>query len=178
MTPLHLMLTLHCNFWDFVNVNFWLLNIFWELEWKQLPSQNDDIPDDNPDDIQWPYSRLRSRLYPDDGHGDINGANNDKIRSDQTKNAQINQLISMEGFLVLFLDGQDWPQMFLRYLDHLSLILFICENESLNKCAWDLLGKQISKTFQRTIYQWKALTFWFFICVWVRVCCACLVESY
>lgn len=29
------------------------------------------------------------------------------IRSDQTKNAQINQLISMEGFLVLFLDGQD-----------------------------------------------------------------------
>lgn len=82
-TPLHLVLTLHCNFWDFVNVDFWLLNIFWELEWKQLPSQNDDIPDYNPDDIQWPYSRLRFRLYPDDGHGDINGANNDKIRSDK-----------------------------------------------------------------------------------------------
>ena len=50
------------------------------------------------------------------------------IRSDQTINRQITQLISMEGFLILFLDGQDLPQIFLGYLDHLSLILFICKN--------------------------------------------------
>lgn len=54
---------------------------------------NDRIPDCVPDYIQMMAMVILMGLI--------------MIRSDQTKNAQINQLISMEGFLVLFLDGQD-----------------------------------------------------------------------